>query len=80
MDNELIGGEHYGRVGDLPNKLRNESSIKRCVALLNRYQARCLEEVLVFAALFSESCPYDLWRETEKDLPVTSNQENVLIN
>lgn len=64
VDNELIGGEHNSRVGNLPDELWNESSIKSGVALLHCHQAGRLEKVFVFAALFSQPRPNDLWEET----------------
>lgn len=66
VDDELIGGEHYSRVGNLPDKLWNESSVKSSVALLHCHQTGRLEKVFVFAALFSQSCPNDLWKKTRK--------------
>lgn len=53
MDNELIGGQHYGCVGDLSEELWNESSVKSGVSLFHRHKARRLKEVLVFVSLFS---------------------------
>lgn len=61
VDNELICGEHYSSVGNLPNELWNESSIKSSVALLHCHQAGRLEKVFIFAALFSQPRPNDLW-------------------
>lgn len=61
VDNELIGGEHYSRVGNLPNELWNESSVKSSIALLHRHQAGRLEKVFIFATLFSQPRPNDLW-------------------
>lgn len=66
MDYELIGRQHYGRVGDLSDELWNETSVKSRVAFLYRYQTCRLKEVLVFASLFSESGPNDLCRRQEK--------------
>lgn len=65
MDYELIGRQHYGRVGDLSDELWNETSVKSSVAFLHRHKACRLKEVLVFASLFSESRPNYLCRRKE---------------
>lgn len=62
VHDQLVGGQHDGRVGDLSDELRDQSSVKSSVALLHCHQPRRLEEVPVFAALFSESGPDHLVR------------------
>lgn len=81
MDNELICGQHYGCVGDLSDKLWNESSVKSSVAFFHRHKARRLKEVLVFASLFSESRPNDLWKKHQERMVIKSAKEvKVLAN
>ena len=64
VHNELIGGQHDGRVRDLPDELREEPSVKGEVALFPEDQPCGLHEGLVLGALLPQPRPYDFCRET----------------
>lgn len=60
MDNEFISREDDGCVGDLSDKLWNESSIKSSIAFFHCYQPPGLEEIFVLAAFLTQPRSDDL--------------------
>lgn len=62
VHDELVGGQHDGRVGDLPHELGEEASVEGEVALLAEHQARRLHEGLVLGALLPQPRPDHLCR------------------